>query len=67
MVWDWGEKGFIFELVQYDKATNVLGRVDKMYADQGRLVREITEAHVKWGVPTAKVLLEAFPNGSVRA
>lgn len=58
-----------FQLVQYDKAENVLGQVDHAYTDLPTLVREISEAHVKWGHPTAEKLAEAFPAGaaSVRA
>lgn len=66
VVWDRGDAGMTFQLVQYDRAYNVLGQVDHVYRDVPTLIREISEAFVKWGHPTAEKLAEAFPNGNLK-
>lgn len=65
VVWSKGSGGpMTFQLVHADDQRIVLGEVDHTYDDTPTLIREIAEAHTKWGYPTAERLAVAFPAGT---
>lgn len=64
VVWSVNGK-MTFELVHAERGVETLGVVERVYTDVKELLREISDAHVKWGYPTVRMLEEAFPNGQV--